>query len=335
MAQPTASRPPSPAAFFAAANAFHISAAMKAAIELDVFTAIAEGAVTAAAIAEKCQATERGTRILCDFLTVHGLLTKTDSHYGLTQDSAIFLNQHSPAYVGSAVRFLLGPAFLDRMQNLTTTIRHGQRDDSALIADHPMWVEFARSMAPFVAGCAEEIAGIADPGGSCRVLDIAAGHGLFGIAFAQRNPQAHITALDWAHVLDVAWENARHRGVSDRYGAIPGSALEAEYGTGYDVVLLTNFLHHFDTKTCEAILRKVRASLKPGGRAVTLEFVPNADRVSPPGVAEFPMIMLSSTPAGDAYTFAELEALFRNAGFAQSELRPLTRSVQQVVISTT
>jgi len=335
MAQPTASRPPSPAAFFAAANAFHISAAMKAAIELDVFTAIAEGAATAAAIAQKCQATERGTRILCDFLTIHGFLTKAESHYGLTQDSAIFLNQHSPAYAGSAVRFLLRPGFLETVQNLTTTIREGPQDDSSLSSDHPMWVEFARSMAPFVAGCAEEIASIADPGGPCRVLDIAAGHGLFGIAFAQRNPQAHITAVDWAHVLDVAWENARNRGVSDRYGAIPGSAFDAEYGTGYDVVLLTNFLHHFDKQTCESILRKVHAALKPGGRAVTLEFVPNADRVSPPGVAEFPIIMLSATPAGDAYTFAELEAMFRNAGFAQSELRPLTRSVEQLVISAT
>jgi len=156
---------------------------------------------------------------------------------------------------------------------------------------------------------------------------------LFGIAFAQRNPRAQITGLDWPHVLDVAWENARQRGVADRYGVIPGSALQAEYGTGYDLVLITNFLHHFDKHTCESILLKVHAALKPGGRAVTLEFVPNADRVSPPMAAQFPMIMLASTPSGDAYTFAELDAMFLDAGFTQNEILPLTRSVENVIIS--
>lgn len=312
----------------------NLSAAIKAAIELDVFTAIAEGAATAAAIAEKCRATERGTRILCDFLVIHNFLIKTDGHYSLTQDSAIFLNQHSPAYVGSAVRFLMGPRFLDALQNLTGTIRTGLKDDSPLSSDHPMWVEFARSMAPFVAGCAEEIAAMVDAGGECRVLDLAAGHGLFGIAFAERNPAAQITALDWPHVLDVAWENARHRGVSDRYRVIPGSAFTAEFGGGYDLVLLTNFLHHFDRQTCESILLKVHAALKPGGRAVTLEFVPNPDRVSPPIPAAFSMIMLASTPAGDAYTFAELDRMLLDAGFTHNEPRPLTRSVQHIIIST-
>src|SRR5262249_54029143 len=85
------------------------------------------------------------------------------------------------------------------------------------------------------------------------------------------------------------------------------------------LVLLTNFLHHFDQPTCESLLRKVYAALKPGGRAVTLEFVPNEDRVSPPGSATFAMIMLGSTHRGDAYTFSEYEKMFRNAGFSSSE----------------
>ena len=334
MAHPGPSQPPSPALFFAAANAVQVSAAIKAAIELDVFTAIAEGAATAAAIAEKCGATERGIRILCDFLVIQGFLTKADSHYALTADTAFFLNQHSPAYAGSAIRFLLAQGQLDSIRNLTSSIRDGLRDDSPISSDHPMWVEFARSMAPMVAGCAEEIAAMADPGGPCRVLDIAAGHGLFGIAFAQKNPQARITALDWPHVLEVAWENARHRGVGDRYGVIPGNAFTARFGSDYDVVLLTNILHHFDRQTCETLLLKVHGALKPGGCAVTLEFIPNPDRVSPPLAAAFAMNMLAGTPAGDAYTFAELDSMFLNAGFANNRMLPLARSVEQVVIST-
>src|SRR5262249_61875474 len=153
-----------------------------------------------------------------------------------------------------------------------------------------------------------------------KVLDIAAGHGVFGIKLAQTNPNAEIVALDWPHVLEVAKENATARGVISRYKTLPGSAFDVDYGTGYDLVLLTNFLHHFDKETCETLLRKMRASLADGGRVATLEFVPNEDRVTPPQAAAFSMQMLGGTPRGDAYTFAELEQMFEHAGFAGREL---------------
>jgi ubiquinone/menaquinone biosynthesis C-methylase UbiE len=201
--------------------------------------------------------------------------------------------------------------------------------------EHPVWVEFARSMAPMMALPAELNAGRLDAGAGhpWKVLDIAAGHGLFGIALAKQNPNAEIVALDWPHVLDVAQENARAAGVADRYRTMPGSAFEVDFGSGYDLVLLTNFLHHFDPATCEALLRKVHASLGPGGRAVTLEFVPNDDRVSPPQTAPFSLVMLATTPSGDAYTFAELERMFRSAGFSRSELHPLPPTPEQLLIS--
>jgi SAM-dependent methyltransferase len=79
----------------------------------------------------------------------------------------------------------------------------------------------------------------------------------------------------------VARENAAAAGVADRYHTIPGSAFDVEYGDGYDLALVVNFLHHFDPATCEKLLQKVHSSLKQGGRVVLLEFVPNEDRVSP------------------------------------------------------
>jgi hypothetical protein len=74
--------------------------------------------------------------------------------------------------------------------------------------------------------------------------------------------------------------------------------------------------------------------LKPGGRALTLEFVPNDDRVSPSQAAGFSLTMLAGTPAGDAYTFAELAQMFRNAGFASSELHAIPPAFHSVVLST-
>ena len=92
-------------------------------------------------------------------------------------------------------------------------------------------------------------------------------------------------------------------------------------------------MHHFDPPTCEKLLKKVHAALAPGGRAVTFEFVPNEDRVSPPVPAMFSMMMLGTTPSGDAYTFSEFDRMLRNAGFSSSELHPLPPTLEQVVIS--
>jgi ubiquinone/menaquinone biosynthesis C-methylase UbiE len=208
-------------------------------------------------------------------------------------------------------------------------------EEGTIAPDNPIWVDFAHAMAPLMALPAELMARLADPeaGQKLKLLDIAAGHGLFGIAFAKNNPNVEVVALDWANVLQVAKENAAKAGVADRYSTLPGSAFDVAFGEGYDIVLLTNFLHHFDPPTNETLLRKVHAALKPGGRAVTLEFVPNEDRITPPESASFAVMMLGSTPSGDAYTFPELEKMMTAAGFGKSEFHQLPPSIQQVVIS--
>lgn len=326
---------PNPSRIFQTFNAFQQTAALKAAIDLDVFTAIGDRQTAVEQIAQRAKASERGIRILCDYLTVLGFLTKNQTHYGLAPDAAMFLDRGSPAYMGSATRFLDAPEMVRAYDHLADAVRKGgtvMGEEGTLGADNHLWVEFARSMSPLMMQPAEAIAQLVGAGKSekCRVLDIAAGHGLFGINIARHNPQAEIVALDWPNVLEVAKENARKSGVESRYATIPGSAFDAELGSGYNLVLLTNFLHHFDPPTCERLLRRVHAALVPGGRVVTLEFVPNDDRVTPPEAATFSMIMLGTTPQGDAYTYAEFERMFRNAGFTRSEhfrQQPMPESV--------
>lgn len=135
---------------------------------------------------------------------------------------------------------------------------------------------------------------------------MAAGHGLFGITIAQRNPQAHITALDWPNVLAVASENATKFGVADRHSLLAGDAFAVEFGGP--------FLPHFDPPTCEKLMRKIRAALIPDGQCVTLDFVAQEDRVSPPTAAAFALMMLATTPAGDAYTFTNPTPCFGMLG---------------------
>jgi cyclopropane fatty-acyl-phospholipid synthase-like methyltransferase len=328
-----------PDLFWETMVAFQRSAALKTAVDLEIFTKIAGGHKTAADIASAAGAAERGVRILCDSLTVIGFLTKSGSEYSLTDASAAFLDKNSQMYIGSAVNFILSPQQRRGFDDLTDAVKNGGSSitgDASMDPESEMWVQFARSMAPLMFPTAQAVAeniGF-DTDREIKVLDIAAGHGIYGIMVAKRYPNAQIYGADWNKVLTVAKENAEKFGVADRYHTIPGDAFQSDFGTGYDVVLVPNFLHHFDAPTCEILLTKVNNALAEGGKVMTVEFVPNEDRVSPPPSAMFSIVMLAATPGGDAYTFPELKQMFEHAGFTHNDIVELHPMPQHLVIST-
>lgn len=328
---------PNPGLVFDMMQAHQRTAALKAAIDLDVFRAVGEGPGDAASIARQCSASERGIRILCDFLVICGILSKEEGRYRHTATSAVFLDPRSPASMASVAQFLSAPAMLEPYKDLAEIVRSGRTSlpgEGTVEPDNPVWVTFAENMGAMMGPLAGPLGSLVLEGheGPMHVLDIAAGHGLFGIEIAKLHGQAKVTGLDWAPVLRVAQENARKAGVHDRYNMLPGSAFDVEFGGPYDAVLLTNFLHHFDPPTCVGLLKKVRRSLKPGGRAATLEFVPNEDRVSPPAPAAFSMTMLASTAAGDAYTLSQLTGMYKDAGFGSVTAHPISMSAHTVVM---
>jgi SAM-dependent methyltransferase len=327
---------PTPERFFNTVNAFQQTEAMKAAIDLGIFTAIGKGNTTPDAIGARVKASERGIRILCDYLAIQGFLRKENGHYGLAPDAAVFLDRRSPAYLGGIVEFLTSDRHREAHRSIADAVRKGGSalPQTPFEPDDPSWVLFARVMMPLMRMPSEIIAAEMAKGGEVRkVLDIAAGHGIFGIAMARQNPEAQIYAADWPKVLEVARQNAEQAGVTSRYHIIPGSAFDVQFGSDYDLVLITNFPHHFDPPTCTNFLRKVHTALKRGGRAAILEFVPNPDRVTPPTAAAFSLIMLAFTPLGDAYTFRELECMAKDAGFSRVELSPTEVGVEQLVVA--
>ena len=246
------------------------------------------------------------------------LITKNGNAYQLTPEAATFLNRASPAYLGGVMGFINGPItpFFGR---LTEAVRHGGCTTSTTVeAEYGGWVPFAEEMGAMMFPMAQAIANILGPV-SGRVLDVAAGHGLFGIILAQKNPEVRIVALDWPKVVEVAKRRAVQMGVGERITTIAGDAFSAELQGPYDVILLTNLL---------------LPSMSEGARIVTLEFVPNEDRISPPMAATFPLVMLATTAKGDAYTFAELEQMLRAAGFANNKLHQPEDSPQQIIVST-
>lgn len=327
---------PNPALIWDCVNAYQKTAALRAAVDLNIFGALGQQGATAPDIAKHCTASERGVRILCDFLTVNGLLAKNGDRYFHTPTSAVFLDPQSPASWGPSLKFLNAPKILAAFRDLTTTVRTGTTVlDEALAGDEVKeWVEFARYMAPMTGAASPFLAEIACRDGKpARVLDVAASHGEFGLAIARRDHDAQIVALDFPSVLEVTRENVAKAGLISRYEFLPGSAFTIDLGTGYDVILLTNLLHHFNKADCVGLLKRFHAALAPGGRVLILEFVPNEDRISPPPAATFSMMMLGNTPEGDAYTMSEYNAMLDAAGYSRSELLDVPHAPQRLVVA--
>jgi len=250
----------------------------------------------------------------------------------------MFLDKRSPDYLGGIMEFLVSPSLIEGFNTLTAAVRKGGTvvsKEGTTEAEHPEWVTFARSMVPLMKGPSKWIANWVSQQAphTRKALDVAASQGIFGVEIAKTIPEVDITALDWANVLTVPQENAEAAGIKDRFHRLPGSAFDVDLGHGYNLVLLTNFLHHFDVPTCETFLKKVHGCLNDGGRVITLEFVPNEDRISPPPMADFGLVMLATTPSGDAYTFSEYDRMFRNAGFSQSDMHDVPASNQRAIIT--
>jgi O-methyltransferase domain/Dimerisation domain len=326
---------PTPELFVDTAFAYQKTAAIKAAIGVGLFTAIGTESKTAAEIAKAIGASPKGIRILCDFLTVQGFLKKLGDRYESTAATQVFLDDKSPTYMGGVVEFMASPEIMRSfLEDPTSYVRNGGAiASSTLDPNHPSWVTFAKAMVPFMAplaqAAAEQVASWSPP--PRKVLDIAAGHGMFGIAIGKAIPQAEIVGVDWEPVLAVAKENAKNAGIDSRYRTIGGNAFEVNFGSDYDLVLLPNFLHHFDDKTCVGLLKKVKESLSATGKVLAIEFVPNEDRISPYMPASFAFVMLAHTPSGDAYTAAELNRMAVAAGFKGATTRPLANSPESLV----
>jgi ubiquinone/menaquinone biosynthesis C-methylase UbiE len=328
---------PTPERIYATLTAYQTSAALSAAIRLGLFTHVAAGADTLSALARACDASERGVRALANHLVAHGFLRKEGERYRCSEEAAAFLDARAPGYVGTITGFLNDPGLVRCFDDVPAAVRRGgtvERGGGTVATENPVWVEFARAMLPAARAFAPGVAEAVCRGGLPRhLLDVAAGHGLYGIEVARRAPACAVVFQDWEGVLAVARQHAARAGLGDRAQFLAGNAFEVDLGRGFDVVLVTNFLHHFAREACTRFLAKCRAALAPGGRVAVLEFVLEEDRLTPPRSAAFDLVMVATTPAGEAYTVAEYGKMFADAGLARPTREDLAEGTHTVIVA--
>jgi precorrin-6B methylase 2 len=295
---------------------------IEAAMQLKVFDLLAGGEKTAEQVAGESGASLRGIRMVMNALVAAELLKKDGrGKYSLGPESAAFLVSSSPGFRGGIFRHI-SKQLLPGWMNLAEAVKTGKPSRHANLEGPggEFFLDFVEDILPMSYGAARalgESLGVARMPGQVRVLDLAAGSGVWGIALAQQSPGVTITAVDWPNVLPATRRVAAKFGVADRLTLVAGDLLEAAFGTGHQIATLGHILHSEGEKRSRALLKKTFEALAPGGTIAIAEFIANEDRTGPGGAMIFAVNMLVNSDEGDTFTFGEMSSWLGEAGFKE------------------
>ena len=285
-----------------------------AAIEHRIFDLLADGAKTAAEVSRENGASLRGVRAIMNALVGFELLKKDDEgRYSLTPESAAFLVRKHPGYLGGILRH--GDQLIPRWLHLSEIVKTGkpamavnqEGDGSAF------FVDFVEDLFPVGYPSAKALAAAFPQ--ARKVLDVAAGSGVWSIPLAQNSKEVRVTALDWPGVLPATRRVTERMGVAGQYEFLAGDLNSADLGNGYDLATLGQILHSEGETHSRALLGRVFQALAPGGTIAIAEFIANEDRTGPPLAMLFAVNMLVNTEDGDTFTVTEISQWLREAGF--------------------
>jgi ubiquinone/menaquinone biosynthesis C-methylase UbiE len=310
---------PTPERLFQLVWGFAPTLIIDAATKLRLFDYLDDSPQTVQQLSAKTHCSVRGLTALLNALVAFEFLKRKGNRYCLTPESATFLVSTKPAYHGRFFQHMTRQLMPNWMQ-LEENVRTGKplRSVNAQNEGAEFFAQFVEGLFPMsyraaqVAGEYLKIDKLTSP---ATVLDIGAGSGVWGIALAQQSPQLQILAVDWPQVLEVTRRIVGRHGLAERLQTSPGDLLETDFGSGHHVATIGHILHSEGPERSRRLLKKVYDALAPGGTVVIAEFVPNENRTGPPGALIFAVNMLIHTEVGDTFTYKEMSAWLREAGF--------------------
>jgi SAM-dependent methyltransferase len=310
-------------------RAFRTSQVLMACAELGVFELLANGPRTEAEIADALQTDRRGMGLLLNTAAAFEFLIKHDGRFANAPMADNCLARRDAHYIGDILK--LDGAFYRRWGHLASAVKTGQRpEENIRDEDAGDWVrnfelamyKMAQPVAPVIADA------LALPEDSpLHVLDVGGGHGGYSIALARRYPLLTATVFELPRVVPVAREIIAQAGMADRVSVQEGDFQRDDLGNGYDVALVFGVLNGESEAGRAALVARVHACLKPGGRIVIREYVLDSDRAGPPEAALFALQMLLATDSGGLSTFDEVTQWLRDAGFVPPQLLPLPAGI--------
>jgi SAM-dependent methyltransferase len=293
---------------------------LESAIRHRVFDVLDGGPMTLNQIREATGTSERGLSAILNVLVGLAFLAKdAQGNYSLTPESAAFLVSTKPSFQGGLLRHT-SAHLVPRWLSLNEVVATGQpvaannvEGDGGSFFEKLVNDIFPMSYpAASVLGGHLDLASASEP---VKVLDLGAGSGVWGIALAHKSPQVRVNVVDWPSVIEVTRKTVARFNLSDRFTFIPGDLLEADFGTGHDVITIGHILHSMGAESSKILLKKAFAALAPGGTISIAEFLVNPDRTGPMNGLIFAVNMLINTESGDTFSFEEISSWLRDAGF--------------------
>jgi ubiquinone/menaquinone biosynthesis C-methylase UbiE len=293
---------------------------ISAAVNNKVFDTLEGAAKTVEQVEKETGASARGLRVIMDALAGLELLKKDrQSRYSLTPESQAFLVSEKPGTLAGLFGSIL-PVLTARWLRLTDIVRDGR--PAVAVNQETEGTEFfsqlVETIIPMSYPSAQKLADhlkVAKAKEQVRVIDLAAGSGIWGIALSQKSPRVQVTAVDWAGMIPTTKRITGKFGVRDRFDFIEGDLLKANFGSGYDVATLGHILHSEGEQRSRQLLKKAFRALKSGGTVAIAEWLVNDDRTKPLPSLMFSVQMLVNSEQGDTFSFNEIKKWLEDASF--------------------
>jgi ubiquinone/menaquinone biosynthesis C-methylase UbiE len=298
---------------------------LEAAIRHHVFDVLDSGPKDIWEVQKATGASARGLTAIMDALVGLNFLSKDEQNrFALTPESSTFLVSTKPTFFGGMIKHC-SEQLIPRWLNLNEVVATGKpvTPVNEEKSGGEFFHEFVLDIFPMSYGAAQALAAHMNYGSSgdpVRILDLAAGSGVWGIAQAQSSPRVHVTAVDWPEVIDVTKKTAAKFGLSDRFSFIEGDLLDVSFGSGHNVATLGHILHSEGETRSRKLLAKTFAALASGGTIAVQEFLVNKERTGPVNGLFFAVNMIVNTQEGNTWSFEEIGAWLEEAGFTNPRL---------------
>lgn len=298
---------------------------LEAAIRHHVFDVLDSGPKDIWEVQKATGASARGLTAIMDALVGLNFLAKDEQNrFSLTPESSTFLVTTKPTFFGGMIKHC-SQQLIPRWLSLNEVVATG-KPVSAVNEEKSggeFFHEFVLDIFPMSYGAAQALAAhmnYGTEGAHVRVLDLAAGSGVWGIAQAQNSPRVHVTAVDWPEVIDVTKKTVAKFGLADRFSFVVGDLHDADFGSGHNVATLGHILHSEGERRSRELLAKTYEALTTGGTIAIQEFLVNRERTGPVNGLFFAVNMLVNTTEGNTWSFEEIGAWLEEAGFTKPRL---------------
>ena len=317
---------------------FWASKTLLSAVELKLFTELADGPLDHDALVARLKLGRRGTLDFFDTLVALGLLERTDGQYTNSPEAAEFLDAGKESYVGGLLEManarLYG--FWGRLTEALKTgqpqneARHGESLFAALYADPEKLKQFLRAMTGVSMGNALALAD-KFPWSNYEVfVDVGCAQGAVPVQVAQRHPQLQASGFDLPVVRPIFEEYVAAHGLSDRVRFIAGDFFNDPLPPT-QVIVMGHILHDWNLEEKRILIGKAYAALPKGGALIVYDAMIDDERKNNLFGLLMSLNMLIETAGGFDYTAAACQGWMEEAGFASSRHEELAGPHSMVV----